>query len=88
MDNAACTLYGFMFMKAWPAGMGWGKIAVSYSGWWKILKRTYRTSTDKGLWVAAAGVAFFAFYTLIPTLAVLIVTYGTMGGGSTTSMTA
>ncbi len=31
--------------------------------------------------MAAAGVAFFAFYTLIPTLAVLIVTYGMFGGG-------
>jgi membrane protein len=56
-------------------------MAVSYKGCWNILKRTYRTSSDRGLWVAAAGVAFFAFYTLIPTLAVLIVTYGIFGGG-------
>jgi len=56
-------------------------MAVSYNGWCNILKRTYRTSSDKGLWVAAAGVAFFAFYTLIPTLAILIVTYGMLGGG-------
>lgn len=85
MANAARTLYGFALTKARlvgpAAGMAWGKMALSYSGWWKILKGTYRTSTDKGLWVAAAGVAFFAFYTLIPTLAVLIVTYGALGGG-------
>jgi membrane protein len=49
-------------------------MAVSYKGCWNILKRTYLTSSDRGLWVAAAGVAFFAFYALIPTLAVLIVT--------------
>jgi membrane protein len=51
-----------------------GEMAVSYKGCWNILKRTYLTSSDRGLWVAAAGVAFFAFYALIPTLAVLIVT--------------
>ena len=39
-----------------------------------------RTASERALWVAAAGVAFFAFYTLIPTLAVLVVTYGMLGG--------
>src|SRR4051812_27166457 len=56
-------------------------MAVSYKGWWNILKRTYQTSSDRGVWGAAAGVAFFAFYTLIPPLAILIVTHGIFGGG-------
>jgi membrane protein len=57
-------------------------MAVSCKGCWNIVRRTYRTASERALWVAAAGVAFFAFYTLIPTLALLVVTYGMLGGGN------
>src|SRR3954464_4912594 len=56
-------------------------MAVSYKGFWTIIRKTLQTASERALWVAAAGVAFFAFYTLIPTLAVLVVTYGMLGGG-------
>jgi membrane protein len=56
-------------------------MAVSYKGFWTITRKTLQTASERALWVAAAGVAFFAFYTLIPTLAVLVVTYGMLGGG-------
>ena len=79
MANAAGSLYDQRLHV--HGSKSAGEMAVSYKGCWNILKRTYRTSSDRGLWVAAAGVAFFAFYTLIPTLAVLIVTYGILGGG-------
>ncbi|UEM20650.1 YihY/virulence factor BrkB family protein [Skermanella mucosa] len=56
--------------------------AISRAGWWVILKRVWNTSNDQALWVAAAGVAFFGFYTLIPTLALLVLSYGLLGGGT------
>lgn len=56
--------------------------AIPGAGWWTILKRVWRISGDKALWVAAAGVAFFGFYTLIPTLALLVLSYGLLGGGA------
>ena len=57
--------------------------AIPGGGWWTILKRVWNTSNDQALWVAAAGVAFFGFYTLIPTLALLVLSYGMLGGGGT-----
>ena len=34
---------------------------ISHAGWWEILKRVWQASSEKSLWVAATGVAFFAF---------------------------
>jgi membrane protein len=49
---------------------------ISDAGWWEILQRVWQASSEKSLWVAAAGVAFFAFYALIPMFAVLVLVYG------------
>jgi membrane protein len=57
--------------------------AIPDTGWWDILKRVWQASSEKALWVAAAGVAFFAFYALIPMFAVLVLTYGLFVGSDT-----
>ena len=54
--------------------------AIPDTGWWAILKRVWQASSQQALWVAAAGVAFFAFYALVPMLAVLVLTYGQLVG--------
>jgi membrane protein len=54
---------------------------ISDAGWWEILRRVWRASSEKSLWVAAAGMAFFAFYALIPMFAVLV--YGLFVGTET-----
>jgi membrane protein len=54
--------------------------AIPDIGWWAILKRVWRASSEKALWVAAGGVAFFAFFALIPMLGVLVLTYGQFVG--------
>ena len=56
---------------------------ISDAGWWEILKRVWQASSEKSLWVAAAGVAFFAFYALIPMFAVLVLVYGLFVGTET-----
>jgi membrane protein len=45
--------------------------AIPDIGWWAILKRVWQASSEKALWVAAAGVAFFVFYALVPMLGIL-----------------
>lgn len=56
---------------------------ISNAGWWEIVKRVWQASTEKSLWVAAAGVAFFAFYAMIPMFAVLVLVYGLFVGTET-----
>jgi membrane protein len=56
---------------------------ISNAGWWEVLKRVWQASSEKSLWVAAAGVAFFAFYALIPMFAVLVLVYGLFVGTET-----
>lgn len=56
---------------------------ISDAGWWEILKRVWQASSEKSLWVASAGVAFFAFYALIPMFAVLVLVYGLFVGTET-----
>ena len=56
---------------------------ISDAGWWEIVKRVWQASTEKSLWVAAAGVAFFAFYAMIPMFAVLVLVYGLFVGTET-----
>jgi membrane protein len=58
-------------------------VEISDAGWWEILKRVWQASSEKSLWVAAAGVAFFAFYALIPMFAVLVLVYGLFVGTET-----
>ncbi|EWY42646.1 ribonuclease [Skermanella stibiiresistens SB22] len=55
--------------------------AIPDAGWWGILKRVWYRLVDKAIWVSAAGVAFFGFYTLVPLLALLVISFGLLGGG-------
>lgn len=50
------------------------------AGWWAVARRVWGTTTEKGLWVAAGGVAFFTFFALIPALGIVVQTYGLFVG--------
>ena len=49
---------------------------IPLRGWWQVLKRTYRESSDDNIGLIAAGVAFYGFLAMVPLLASLVLTYG------------
>ncbi|HYD70270.1 YihY/virulence factor BrkB family protein [Azospirillum sp.] len=50
------------------------------AGWRAIAGRVWRLQSEAGLWVAAAGVAFYALLGVLPGLGVLVLTIGTTMG--------
>lgn len=50
--------------------------AVPARGWWDVLKRTFKQSSEDNLDLIAAGVAFYGFLALVPLLGALVLTYG------------
>jgi len=50
------------------------------AGWRAIARRVWRLQSEAGLWVAAAGVAFYALLGILPGLGVLVLTIGTSMG--------
>ncbi|BAV66014.1 YihY/virulence factor BrkB family protein [Sphingobium cloacae] len=47
--------------------------------WWEILKRVYAAISGNHLSLLAAGVAYYAFLSLAPLLAAVVMTYGLFG---------
>ncbi|MDX3900680.1 MAG: YihY/virulence factor BrkB family protein [Sphingobium sp.] len=47
--------------------------------WWEILKRVYAAMSSNHLGLLAAGVAYYAFLSLAPLLAAVVLTYGLVG---------
>lgn len=48
-------------------------------GWWEILKRVYAKTGANHLSLLAAGVAYYAFLSIAPLLAAVVLTYGLIG---------
>lgn len=53
--------------------------------WWEILKRVKAAISDHHLTLLAAGVAYYAFLSLAPLLAAVVLTYGLFGDPSLVS---
>lgn len=51
-------------------------LQLAARGWWQVLKRTYREAKADNLGLIAAGVAFYGFLAMVPTLAALVLLYG------------
>ena len=49
---------------------------IPATGWWDILKRTWKESSEDNIGLIAAGVAFYAFLALIPMLLAIVLVYG------------
>lgn len=49
---------------------------VAPRGWWQIVRRAWRRFSDEQGTLIAAGVAFYAFMALVPTLIAVILLYG------------
>lgn len=47
--------------------------------WWEILKRVYGALSDHHVGLLAAGVAYYAFLSIAPLLAAVVLTYGLFG---------
>lgn len=47
--------------------------------WWEILKRVYAAMSGNHLSLLAAGVAYYAFLSIAPLLAAVVLTYGLIG---------
>lgn len=45
-------------------------------GWWAVLKRTQKEMGDDNVGLIAAGTAFYAFSSIIPVLAAVVLSYG------------
>lgn len=52
-------------------------------GWWDILKRVYAALGNKNISILAAGVAFYAMFSIFPALAALISIYGIVANPAT-----
>lgn len=50
--------------------------AIPLSGWWDVLKRTFKEASDDNLDLISAGVAYYGFLALVPLLGALVLTYG------------
>ncbi|BBD98268.1 YihY/virulence factor BrkB family protein [Sphingobium amiense] len=48
-------------------------------GWWEVLKRVYAKKSANHLSLLAAGVAYYAFLSIAPLLAAVVLTYGLIG---------
>lgn len=48
-------------------------------GWWEILKRVYAAMSANHLSLLSAGVAYYAFLSIAPLLAAVVLTYGLIG---------
>ena len=48
-------------------------------GWWEVLKRVYAKMGTNHLSLLAAGVAYYAFLSIAPLLAAIVLTYGLIG---------
>ena len=57
--------------------------AMPLSGWKDILTRTARESSKDNAGLIAAGVAFYAFIALVPTLGAIVLTYGLIASPAT-----
>lgn len=57
---------------------------ADFSGrtFWRIAKRCWRKNNDHNLSLLAAGVAFYAFLSLVPLMAALVMTYGLVADAS------
>ena len=47
--------------------------------WWEILKRVYAAMSANHLGLLSAGVAYYAFLSIAPLLAAVVLTYGLVG---------
>ena len=51
-------------------------------GWWEILKRVHGALSANHVGLLAAGVAYYAFLSIAPLLAAVVLTYGLFGDPS------
>lgn len=54
-------------------------------GWIAVLKRTWKEAGDDNIGLIAAGVAFYAFLSIVPLLGAIVLTYGMVADPATVS---
>jgi membrane protein len=59
-----------------PGGYAESPTEIPARGWWQVTKRAWRESRADNVPMLAAGVAFFAFLALVPTLIAALTLYG------------
>jgi membrane protein len=59
-----------------PGGHAETPVEIPARGWWQVVKRAWRESRVDNVPMLAAGVAFFAFLALVPTLIAALTLYG------------
>lgn len=55
---------------------------IPLRAWWEILKRVYAAMSGNHLGLLSAGVAYYAFLSIAPLLAAVVLTYGLIGDPS------
>lgn len=66
-----------------PIGDASTPAAIPLAGWRAIARRLWAVQRETALWVAAAGVAFYAVLAVLPGLGFLLLTYGMFAGAET-----
>ena len=59
-----------------PGGQAETPIQIPPRGWWQVAKRALKASSAENMTILAAGVAFFAFLAVFPTLIAALTLYG------------
>ena len=57
--------------------------AMPIAGWREVLIRTWREATKDNVGLVAAGVAFYAFIAIVPTLGAIVLAYGLLATPAT-----
>jgi len=58
---------------------------MSLADWWQVAKRTWTKVNENNVGLIAAGIAFYCFTAIVPTLASIVLTYGLLADAQTVS---
>ncbi len=58
-------------------------LQVPPKGWFAILKRTWKEMGDDNIGIIAAGITFYVFAAIVPTLGAVVLSYGLFADGET-----